>query len=414
MDGETAGLSREKLAAIPKLLQGVADTGEVAGFVTAVWREGEVEQIDAVGRRDLARGLPMTRDTLFRIASMTKPITSVAAMRLVEQGKLALDAPITRWAPEFANMRVLNDPAGPLDQTTPAARDITVEDLFTHRSGLSYDFNSQGPIAHAYHRTLGSPVQSELAPDAWMRELGALPLLYPPGQRFHYGHSTDVLGFIVARIMGTTLGQALKTLVFDPLGMGETAFWIPPQKRDRLARLYRKVDGRLKDVSLPFADSPPAWEGGGGGLISTVDDYLKFARMMIGGGELAGVRLLKPETVALMATNRLTPAQREIPFFGMPLWLVHGFGLGLSCITDAEKNAIMGAGATGAFGWPGAFGTWWQADPANRTVLIYLIQESSMDFGPETASQQVGAAALLGGRTTLPAFQKAAYAALGR
>jgi CubicO group peptidase (beta-lactamase class C family) len=414
MDGEAVngGYSQEKLARIPQMLEAVAASGEISGFVTLIWRDGQVAQVNAVGQRDIDRHLPMTRDTLFRIASMSKPVTSVAAMMLLEQGRLSLQDPITRWAPEFANMRVLKDPAGPLDATTPAARDITVEDLLTHRSGLSYNFNSQGPVAHAYHDALDSPVASPLTPDEWLRELSKLPLLHPPGQQFHYGHSTDVLGFIVGRIMGTSLGQALKTLIFDPLGMADTAFWVPPEKRDRLARLYRKVDGKLKDVSFPLKETAPAWEGGGGGLISTVDDYLKFARMMIGGGEADGVRLLKPETIALMTANRLTPAQREVPFFGLPIWMIQGFGLGVSCIMDAERNALLGVGSKGAFGWPGAFGTWWLADPATDTILIYMIQESSMDFGPETASN-TAAAAVLGGRATLPQFQKSAYAALG-
>jgi CubicO group peptidase (beta-lactamase class C family) len=195
--------------------------------------------------------------------------------------------------------------------------------------------------------------------------------------------------------------------------MTDTFFWCPPEKRDRLAKLYRAPPegGPLEDVSLPHPNSPPAFEAGGGGLISTADDYLKFARMMLGKGEVDGVRLVKPETIELMTANRLTDAQREIPFMGIPFWLGQGFGLGVSVITDPEKQAWMGAGSKGAFGWPGAFGTWWQADPAEDMVMIYLIQ-NSMPLGPEAAAE-LATGQRLGGRAALPVFQKLVYGALG-
>ena len=415
MDGETArgGYSGEMLAEVPALLQRVVDAGEAAGFVTLLWRDGEVVQVSAVGQRDTAAGLPMTRDTLFRIASMTKPITSAAALMLMEQGKLRLDDPITRWAPEFADMKVLKDPAGPLEAATPSPRDITIEDLLTHRAGLSYTFNSDGPIAIAYDQDLGWPLASPLTADEWMRRLGALPLLYPPGERFHYSHSTDVLGFIVERIAGRPLGETLRTMIFDPLGMKDTGFWVEPARRERHAHIYRRYpDGQVRDATYGLTPTPIPWESGGGGLISTVDDYLTFARMLLGEGEADGVRLLRPETVKLMRTNRLTEAQRQIPFFGQPIWSLMGFGLGLSCIMNAQLAAMAGAGSEGSFGWPGAFGTWWMADPVTNAILIYLVQESATDFGPGTPAADA-AVAVLGGRTTLPLFQKAAYKALG-
>jgi CubicO group peptidase (beta-lactamase class C family) len=357
----------------------------------------------------------MERDTLFRIASMTKPVTSLAALMLIEEGKLALEDPITRWLPEFKGMQVLKDPAGPVDQTYPAPRDITVEDLFTHRSGLAYGFSAQGPIAHLYEQALGSPLVNPLGPDEWLKALGSLPLLYPPGERLHYSHATDVLGFLIARIEGKHLGQVLKERIFDPLGMADTGFWMPPQKRDRMAHLYKAPldGGRLQDVSLPFADTPPAFEGGGGGLISTADDYLKFARLMLGRGEADGVRLVKPETVDMMVANRLTEEQRQIPFLGLPFWLSQGFGLGVSMILDPQIHQMMGAGSKGAYGWPGAFGTWWQADPAEGLILIYLIQDS-MDLGPEAVTAMQEQQVRPTGRLTLPVFQKMAYAALGK
>jgi CubicO group peptidase (beta-lactamase class C family) len=419
MDGEqmtkpVAGMSAEALAQIPPSLQAVVDAGDLSGFVTLIWRKGEIVQLNTLGHRDVAAGKPMTRDTMFRIASMTKPITSVAALMLMEEGKLSLDDPITKWAPEFANMKVLKSPTGPLDEVYDSPRDITIDDLMTHRSGLAYGFTSIGPIAHAYEAALGSPLANPHAPDLWMARLAELPLSYPPGERFHYSHATDVLGFLVGRIAGTTFQDFLQKRILGPLGMVDTDFWCPPEKRDRMAKLYR-IDpetDKLQDVSFVHEDAQPAFCGGGGGLISTADDYLKFARLMLNKGELDGVRLISPETHALMTANRLTPEQREIPFMGIPFWMGQGFGLGVSVITDPEKQAWMGAGSEGAFGWPGAFGTWWQADPAEDMVLIYLIQ-NSMPLGPEAAAQ-LATGQRMGGRVALPVFQKQAYAALGK
>lgn len=413
MDGAqaAAGFNRDVLAGIGPALKGLVDQQALAGVVSLIWRRGEVVQVDTVGHRDIAAGLPMERDTLFRIASMTKPVTTLAALMLVEEGKLKLDDPVTKWLPELKDMKVLQDATGPLDAVVPAVRDITVEDLMTHRSGLAYGFTSMGPIAHAHEEKLGSALGNPYTPDEWMTRLGALPLSYQPGERFHYSHATDVLGFLVARVEGKSIGQVLKERIFDPLGMKDTGFWTPHDKRSRLAKLYRAPagDGPLEDVSWSDPETPSAFEGGGGGLVSTADDYLKFARLMLGRGEVDGVRLAKPETIDQMTSNRLTEEQRAHTFLGMPFWLSQGFGLGTSMIMDAEKHQWMGAGGEGAFGWPGAFGTWWQADPANDLILIYLIQDS-MPLGPEAVTAMQGQRPT--GRVGCPMFQKMVYAAL--
>ena len=416
MDGDLAlgGFSSGGLATIPTALQPVIDAGDLSGFVTLLWRKGETAQVNTLGWRDVEAKAPMTRDTLFRIASMTKPITSVAALMLLEEGKLRLDDPITKWMPEFKDLRVLKDAAGPLDATVPAERDITVDDLMTHRSGLAYAFTSIGPIAQAYEKALGSPLGTHLTPDEWLAALGTLPLSYQPGERFHYSHATEVLGFLVGRVAGTGYRDFIMQRILKPLGMDDTDFWCPPEKRDRMAKLYRinpKTDA-MEDVSLPHLPGPPEFCAGGGGLISTADDYLQFARMMLNGGELDGVRYLKPETIALMRQNRLSDAQRQVPFMGIPFWLGQGFGLGVSVITDPEKQAWMGAGSEGSFGWPGAFGTWWQADPQEDMVMLYLIQ-NSMPLEPEAAAQ-LATGQRMGGRAALPVFQKLTYAALGK
>jgi CubicO group peptidase (beta-lactamase class C family) len=345
---------------------------------------------------------------------MTKPVTSVAALMLMEAGAFQLSDPITRWAPEFAKMRVLKSPGGPVDDTYPAPREITFDDLFTHRAGLAYGFTSVGPIAYAHQSALGDVLNSAMTPDAWMKALGGLPLSYPPGERFHYSHATDVLGFIVGRIAGAGFREFLVERIFAPLGMTDTDFYVPPEKRERAAVVYRQDDktGALEPVAFHATGSAPAYCGGGGGLISTADDYLKFARMLLGRGEVDGVRLLRPETVGLMRANRLSEAQRQIDFLGMPFWAGQGFGLGVSMIVDPEKHAWMGAGSRGSFGWPGAFGTWWQADPEEDMILIYLIQ-NSMPLGPEAVTQ-IATSERMGARLALPIFQKQVYAALGK
>lgn len=416
MDGDQAlgGFSSEGLAAIPSTLKAVADAGDLSGFVTLLWRKGDVAQVNTIGYRDVEAKAPMTRDTLFRIASMTKPITSLAALMLMEEGKLRLEDPITKWMPEFSNMRVLKSAEGPVEDTVPANREITVEDLMTHRSGLAYAFTSVGPIGEAYEETLGPPLGGQLAPDAWLAALGTLPLAYQPGERFHYSHATDVLGFLVGRVSGRGYWDFIHQRILAPLGMEDTDFWCPPEKRSRMAKLYRidpETDA-LQDVSFPHIEARPAFCAGGGGLISTADDYLRFARMMLAGGELDGVRYVKPETLAAMRENRLTPEQRQVPFMGIPFWLGQGFGLGVSVITDPEKQSWMGAGSEGSFGWPGAFGTWWQADPVEDMVMIYLIQ-NSMPLGPDSAAQ-LATGQRMGGRAALPMFQRLAYAALGQ
>src|SRR5262245_544553 len=298
--GNIAGFSAEGLEKIPPALGAVVEGGDLSGFVTLVWRRGEIAQLNIIGRRDIAHNFPMARDTLFRIASMTKPVTSVAALMLWEEGKFHLDDPITKWAPEFASPRVLKRADGPLDETYPTPRAITMDDLFTHRSGLAYGFSSLGPVAHEYQRVLGDVLNNEMTSDTWMRALSTLPLLYPPGERFHYSHSTDVLGFIVGRIAGMPFRDFLIERLFGPLGMRDTDFFVPPEKRRRSAVVYRQeeVTGKLNPVAFKQYDAPPSFCGGGGGLISTLDDYLQFARMMLNKGELGGRRYLKPETVS--------------------------------------------------------------------------------------------------------------------
>ena len=405
------GFDLAKLAAIRPGLQAFVDSGELAGVVTLTSHCGEVIQSEAIGWSDIEARVPMRHDTLFRIASMTKPITSVAALMLIEEGRIALDDPITRWIPELADLQVLRDPAGPLDDAVPAGREITVDDLLTHRAGIAYAPFSEGPLQRVYAEALGDPGINRKTVDEWLAALGTLPLAHQPGERFHYGHSTDVLGFLIGRVEGKPFREVLQERIFSPLGMTDTDFWLPPEKRDRLASLYaydESADG-LSKVDVEMYDSPPEYTPGGGGLISSASDYHRFARMLLGEGALGGVRLLRPETVRLMQTNRLSDAQREIPFVGMPLWQKSGFGLGVAIAEDPIDN-IYACGPAGTITWPGVFGTWWQADPVNDLVMIYLIQHQvpvSANSGSTIATGR-GAA----GRRALPVYQRGIYAAL--
>jgi CubicO group peptidase (beta-lactamase class C family) len=295
------------------------------GLVALIWRNGEVFDA-AFGLRAVEENLPMRRDTIFRVASMTKPITSALILMLMEEGKLRLDDPIVKWPPELANRRVLKDPAGPIDDTYPAPRDITIEDLLAHRSGLAEAFTSSGAIADAYVRAV--PNSMALTPEQFLAALATLPLNYAPGERWLYGYSTTVLGVLAERVAGKPFRDLMLDRILLPLGMSDTDFWIPPEKRDRCAGVYcfNARTGALGRQPVFSRDAVPKLCSGGGGLVSTADDYLKFARMLLGQGELDGVRLLKQETVALMASDRLTAAQRAILVRDQPHWVGEGFG----------------------------------------------------------------------------------------
>jgi len=367
----------EKTARIAAPARLAVASGDIPGVVCLVWQGGKLLQVEAAGLRDIEKKLPVERKTIFRIASMSKPITSVIALKLMEQGVMRLEDPITKWAPEFAQMRVLRRPGGGLEDTYPAPRAITIEDLMTHRSGLSYGFTAKGPLAQALEARFGLKLESWRSSDEWMSVLASLPLSYPPGERFNYGHSTDVLGFIVGRAAGSSLREAMQELLFKPLGMVDTDFWIPPEKRGQAAVLYAtSAPGSFTPMALDgfLNESPPVITAGGQGLVSTADDYLTFARMLLEGGAVDGKRILSQESVRLMTTNRLTPAQRRDIQFGIPFFMAQGFGLGVSVVDDPERNAWMGMGSRGSFGWPGLFGGWWQVDPQRQTVMLWLQQ----------------------------------------
>jgi CubicO group peptidase (beta-lactamase class C family) len=358
------------------------EAGELAGAAGLVWRNGALRQIAAVGRRDLVSGSPVERDTMFRVASLTKPVTTVGALTLLDEGRFELDEPITECAPELTRMRVLRDPDGPLDQTDEAMRPITFRDLLTHRSGLTYGDFHRGPIGRAHAETLGAQIDNPLTPDAWIARLATLPLIDHPGAGFHYSLSTDLLGFLIARFEGAPLSAVLERRVFAPLGMRDTCFAVPPQKRDRCAGLCGfDSEGRLTALTeapgrqaLAHRPDGMTFESGGQGLWSTLDDYSAFAHMLIADTG-TGADLLGPETRAMMRSNQLTPEQRAAArMFGQPLFAVgHGYGMGVAVVMEPEKaDPLRCRGGVGTIGWPGAYGGWWQADPTDGSVLVFL------------------------------------------
>jgi CubicO group peptidase (beta-lactamase class C family) len=276
---------------------------------------------------------------------------------------------------------------GSLDDVTPALRPITVLDLLTHRSGLpSALANIAGPIAQALRGvTNGLGLRTTLGVDDWLRKFGELPLVHPPGTAMNYGFSTDILGFLVERASGLPFAEFLRTRIFEPLGMADTAFWVPPEKLGRLSLNYATdpATGQRVLDDHPGASrwaAPPSAPSGAGGLVSTSDDYVKFGRALLGGGAYGGMRLLSRKTVALMTSNFLTPAQRAVPFFGYDMWAGQGFGLGVSVVDDLA--GMKAPSSIGQYGWGGAYGTHWFNDPAEDMTCLLMIQ---MMVGAATA-----------------------------
>jgi CubicO group peptidase (beta-lactamase class C family) len=390
-------------------IRDVIDKGLLAGAVTVVWQAGEVLQVNELGYRDVHAGSPMQRDTVFRIASMTKPITVAAAMALVEEGMFALNDPVARWLPELAELRVMVDHNGPLDKTVPIRRPITFDDLMTHRSGLAYSFSVRPPLSRAYDKLMFRQDQ-----DRWLAELAALPLAHQPGERLTYSHATDVLGIALSRIEGKPLAEVLAKRIFEPLGMTDTGFAVTPEGRRRAATMYQ-IDEKhqLRDDAMgPPQVTLPTFCAGGAGLWSTADDYLMFARMLLGFGMVDGVRVLSEDSVRLMRTDRLTDEQRTQQFLGMPYWHGRGFGLNLTVVTDpAQSRQLYGPGGLGTFGWPGAYGTWWLADPSADLIVLYLIQNMP-DLSADSAAAVAGNTSLARLQSAQPKFVRRTYQAL--
>jgi CubicO group peptidase (beta-lactamase class C family) len=373
---EDVGISGPRLERLRQVIQRHVEAGRISGGVAAVLRNGKTVPLAPVGHMDVASRRPMQPDAIFRIYSMTKPVTSVAVMILVEEGRLRLSDPISAHVPELAGLQVLRDPTGPLEQVVPAEREITVRDLLTHTSGLSAAFMGKAPINAAYEALtgpLGRRKPQELA--AFISGLARLPLVYQPGTKWNYGASTDVLGHLVAVVSGKPFDVFLRERIFGPLEMRDTDFWVPADKLDRLTANYRTgEDGKLELFDAPPGSSyaqRPAFLSGGGGLVSTARDYSRFAQMLLNGGELDGRRILSRKTVEYMTIDQLTPGERAAPFLAIAA-AGSGFGLGFSVVDDAAGHGRIGS--NGSYGWGGAAGTHFWVDPQEKLACVVLVQ----------------------------------------
>jgi CubicO group peptidase (beta-lactamase class C family) len=357
-------------------LQADIDRGYLPGAVALV-SQGEDCSIVALGQRSLGDTSAMDADAIFRISSMTKPVTAVAILQLIEDGRLSLDEPVERLLPELANRRVLARVDGPLDETVPVRRAMTVEDLLTFRSGWGLVLAPpdttplQRRISELGLIGFGPPdPASPVGPDQWLARLGSLPLMAQPGERWLYNTSACILGVLAARAAGRSLAEHMEERIFEPLGMKDTAFHIPPTKVRRFGSAYRSAAGlELADPAVGSAWSKmPAFADGSAGLVSTAADFLNFSRMLLGGGEYLARRVLSEASVAAMTRNYLSPDQRTAaqPF----LTRGFGWGYGTSVIVDATDERIP----VGSWTWCGGLGTSWVADPRTRTTAILMTQ----------------------------------------
>ena len=375
---EDVGLSSPQLARVADWAQRLVDEGKLAGVTTMVARRGRVAHLHCCGLADRESGRAMTPDTIVRIYSMTKPLTSLAIMMLYEQGLFQLDDPISRFLPYFAQMRVAcGGQRGKID-TVPAAREITFRDLLTHTSGLTYGF-MQSTLVDGLYREQGIDFQAAGASLGEMVErLAALPLLAKPGAEWNYSVATDVLGHLVAVISGEPFGDYLQHRVIAPLGMVDTGFHVPAQTHDRLAANYaRKPDGGLALIDDPATSAYLAPRGicsGGGGLVSTAGDYMRFCQFMLNKGALDGVRLVGRKTVELMTSNHLRGdmAAMGMPRFSESSYEGVGFGLGFSVMIDPARAQILGT--PGEYAWGGAASTAFWVDPAEEMAVVLLTQ----------------------------------------
>ncbi len=380
---EGLGLSSERLARIDAHLKNrYLDPGKIPGALTLVHRRGEIAYLSPLGLMDRERGKPMAPDTIFRIYSMSKPVTSVALMTLYEHGHFQLGDAVYKFIPEWRDLHVFRQGNHPRFLTTPCERPMTIRDLLMHTSGLTYGFMERTNVDAAYRklgigtlaRTFGGTLRE------MVEALAALPLEFSPGTAWNYSVSTDVLGYLVEVISGERFDEYLRRHIFEPLGMVDTGFSVPPEKVDRFAACYERGPGK----KLQLQDDPetsryrrePRFFSGGGGLVSTADDYLRFCRMLLAGGELDGARILGRKTIELMTSNHLPGGhdltELALGFFSEMPYEGVGFGLGFSVKLDQAKAGMVGS--VGEYAWGGAASTVFWIDPAEELIVLFLTQ----------------------------------------
>ena len=375
-----SGFSTDRLARIDRFLADKYVTpGRMAGAQFLLARDGETVHEVVVGNRDVERGTKLTSDTVFRIYSMTKPVTSVALMTLVEEGLIALDDPVAKHIPAWKNLAVYSAGLGPY-LTTPTARPMQVVDLLRHTSGLTYGFQTRTNVDAAYRRLKLEDMHGDHDLEAMIAQLAELPLEFSPGEAWNYSVATDVCGYLVQKVAGKPLGQVFQERIFDPLKMHDTGFFVREDQRSRFAACYNATpQGGLKLQDDPQTSpylAPPALESGGGGLVSTAADYMRFANMLVNEGELDGARILSPMTVRLMASNHL-PGDKDLTELSRSLFSEStnagvGFGLGFAVVFDPPKTLIPCS--MGEFYWGGAASTAFWVDPVEKVTAEFMTQ----------------------------------------
>ena len=376
-EAERVGLSSDRLANIKHKLSAYVEAGNVAGFVTLVVRQGEVAHLESIGHRDAGQKLPMELDTIFRIYSMTKPVTSVALMMLYERGKFQLYDPVSKYIPVFAKTRVLSGYGFLGKELVEQDPPMTVQHLLTHTAGLSYGFFYDTPIDEMYRDSIFRSETASL--EEKILGMADLPLRHQPGTAWNYSIATDVCGYLVQVLADMPFEDFLQQEIFDPLGMVDTQFHVPKEKVHRFAKLYqhRPVDGSFREYegapNIPFHDftKPASAPSGGGGLVSTISDYWLFARMLLNRGESNGARILGRKTLEFMTMNHLRSELLPIDIGGNTIG-GRGFGLGFDVVIDPPQTGVLNS--TGAYGWSGAAATNFWVDPQERIVGIIMTQ----------------------------------------
>jgi CubicO group peptidase (beta-lactamase class C family) len=368
---EDAGMSSARLGEIAKTLNADVERGRIPGAVVAIARRGKLVYFEAFGYRDKAAGVPMTSDTIFNIASMTKPMTAVAALQLYEQGRLLMDDPLAKYFPKFADAKVaVMDAKGEsIDGTVPATRKITIQDLYRHTSGLIYGGRGTTAVHKLYPGGSG-PAAGSMSGAEFLDKLAAQPLLHQPGAVWDYGFGLDVLGLAVEQLSEQTLGRYLAENLFKPLGMADTYFHIPADKAARYAKALPNDPDTGQPQSLMALTQPRKFECGGGCAASTASDYMRFALMLMNKGQYRDTRILARKTVEYMLSNQIGPEVRNLIGNADPTRADYGFGLGLAVRTTPGVARTMGS--VGDFSWPGASGTNWWADPKEELAVVLM------------------------------------------
>jgi CubicO group peptidase (beta-lactamase class C family) len=378
---ESAGMSKTAFDRIEAHLKHrYIDAGRFPGTQLTVYRRGKVVHSAVQGFADVERKVPIKDDTIFRIYSMTKPLTSIAFLMLVEEGRVALDEPVHKYIPEWKNLGVFQAGTLPAFLTRPPSRPMLIVDLLRHTSGLTYGFQQRSNVDAAYRELKIGEVEKAGTLQSMIEDLAKLPLEFSPGEAWNYSVSTDVIGYLIGKISGKPFEQFLQERIFDPLGMNDTGFFVPASKAHRLAACY-SADGKggmtLQDDPTESSFlSPPSLISGGGGLCSTAADYLMFCRALLNRGELGGVRVIGPKTLALMTSNHL-PGGRDLTemsrsLFSEATYAGVGFGLGVSVTMNPSQTLIPGS--AGEYAWGGAASTSFWIDPAEELIAIFMTQ----------------------------------------